>query len=152
MPGEDPRDDQIVAAYAEGDDVQLIAARFGSTPAEIERIVAVATQPPPVPSWPDLPQHRPDLPQHPPDPAGAVRFNPPPGWPPAPDGWLPPAGWRPDPSWPPPPPGWPLYRTEPPPRPADPIDQLRRLGELRDLGILTDDEFAAKKAELLGRL
>jgi len=33
-------------------------------------------------------------------------FNPPPGWPPAPQGWLPSAGWQPDPSWPPPPEGW----------------------------------------------
>jgi hypothetical protein len=33
-------------------------------------------------------------------------FNPPPGWPRAPDGWTPQPGWRPDPSWPPAPPGW----------------------------------------------
>lgn len=37
------------------------------------------------------------------------RFNPPPGWPPAPSPeWLPGRGWQPDPSWPDPPPGWPL--------------------------------------------
>lgn len=30
----------------------------------------------------------------------AFQFNPPPGWPPVPDGWLPPTGWTPDPSWP----------------------------------------------------
>lgn len=30
------------------------------------------------------------------------------------------------------------------------VDQLRKLGELRDGGILTDEEFAAKKASLLG--
>jgi len=35
-----------------------------------------------------------------------MRFNPPPGWPPAPPGWVPPPGWQPDPSWPDPPPGW----------------------------------------------
>ena len=34
------------------------------------------------------------------------RFNPPPNWPPAPDGWTPPAGWRPDPAWGPAPAGW----------------------------------------------
>ena len=34
------------------------------------------------------------------------RFNPPPNWPPAPDGWAPPAGWRPDPAWGPAPAGW----------------------------------------------
>ena len=32
------------------------------------------------------------------------------------------------------------------------IDQLKALGELRDAGILTEDEFAAKKADLLSRL
>lgn len=42
----------------------------------------------------------------------AVRFNPPPGWPPAPEGWQPPAGWRPDPAWPAPPPGWQLWVEE----------------------------------------
>ncbi len=35
---------------------------------------------------------------------------------------------------------------------ADPYEALRRLGELRDEGILTDEEFAGKKAELLARL
>ena len=34
----------------------------------------------------------------------------------------------------------------------DPADQIRKLGELRDEGLLTDEEFAAKKAELLDRL
>ncbi|TDC52265.1 SHOCT domain-containing protein [Jiangella ureilytica] len=32
------------------------------------------------------------------------------------------------------------------------IEQIRRLGELHGDGILTDEEFAAKKAELLRRL
>ena len=31
-------------------------------------------------------------------------------------------------------------------------DQIKRLGELRDAGFLTNDEFNAKKAELLARL
>lgn len=34
------------------------------------------------------------------------KFNTPPGWPPAPEGWLPTEGWAPDPSWPKPPRGW----------------------------------------------
>lgn len=34
----------------------------------------------------------------------------------------------------------------------DVIAQIRKLGELRDAGLLTDAEFDAKKAELLGRL
>jgi hypothetical protein len=33
---------------------------------------------------------------------------------------------------------------------ADPVEQLERLGELRDKGVLTDEEFAAQKAKLLG--
>jgi hypothetical protein len=39
----------------------------------------------------------------------AMRFNPPPGWPPAPTGWIAPPDWQPDPSWPEPPPGWRLW-------------------------------------------
>ena len=35
---------------------------------------------------------------------------------------------------------------------GDIINQIRRLGELRDAGLLTPEEFEAKKAELLGRL
>jgi hypothetical protein len=38
-----------------------------------------------------------------------LRFNPPPGWPPAPEGFAPPPGWRPDPAWPPAPAGWQLW-------------------------------------------
>ena len=38
-----------------------------------------------------------------------------------------------------------------PPAPAaDPIAQLKELGELRDSGVLTDEEFAAQKAKILG--
>ncbi len=44
-------------------------------------------------------------------------FNPPPGWPPAPPGWVPPQGWVPDPSWPPAPEGWQWWL---PPAPAQP--------------------------------
>lgn len=35
---------------------------------------------------------------------------------------------------------------------ADPIAQLEKLGSLRDAGILTEEEFAAKKAEILSRM
>ena len=45
-------------------------------------------------------------------------------------------------------------QTDPPP--SAPTDEtvtlLARLGQLRDAGVLTDEEFSAKKAELLGRL
>ena len=34
----------------------------------------------------------------------------------------------------------------------DPIEQLRKLGELRDAGVVTPEEFEAKKTELLSRL
>src|SRR5882762_144619 len=38
-----------------------------------------------------------------------MRFNPPPGWPTPPIGWMPPTGWAPDASWPTPPDGWQLF-------------------------------------------
>jgi hypothetical protein len=42
----------------------------------------------------------------------------------------------------------------PPPAPAQPssddrIGELRKLAELRDAGVLTEDEFAAEKAKIL---
>jgi Short C-terminal domain len=37
----------------------------------------------------------------------------------------------------------------PPPPPPDPIAQLKELAELKNQGILTEDEFAAQKAKLL---
>jgi hypothetical protein len=52
------------------------------------------------------------------------------------------------PAYPEPAPGYP----EPAPAApaADPIEQLRQLGELHAQGVLTDQEFAAQKARLLG--
>jgi hypothetical protein len=38
------------------------------------------------------------------------------------------------------------------PAAVDIPDQIRKLGELREAGLLTDDEFTAKKTELLERL
>jgi hypothetical protein len=38
----------------------------------------------------------------------------------------------------------------PAPAAPDPIAQLRELGELHAQGILTDEEFAAQKAKILG--
>jgi Short C-terminal domain len=37
-----------------------------------------------------------------------------------------------------------------PAAPPDPIEQLKQLGELHQQGVLTDEEFAAQKAKLLG--
>jgi hypothetical protein len=49
----------------------------------------------------------------------------------------------------------PTYAAPPPPPPpaapaADPIEQLTRLAALKDQGILTEEEFAAQKAKILG--
>ena len=35
---------------------------------------------------------------------------------------------------------------------ADPLEQLRKLAELRDAGLVTDAEFEAEKTELLRRV
>lgn len=48
------------------------------------------------------------------------KFNPAPGWPPAPDGFVPPAGWVPDPSWPPAPEGWSFWLDDSAGTPATP--------------------------------
>ena len=42
------------------------------------------------------------------------------------------------------------YAPQPAAPAPDPIQQLKQLGELRDQGILTEEEFAAQKAKLLG--
>jgi Short C-terminal domain len=47
------------------------------------------------------------------------------------------------------PPPEPEYAPEPAPAP-DPIQQLKELGALHEQSILTDEEFAAQKAKLLG--
>jgi hypothetical protein len=39
----------------------------------------------------------------------------------------------------------------PPPEPApDPVQQIKKLAELREQGILTEEEFAVEKKRLLG--
>jgi hypothetical protein len=35
---------------------------------------------------------------------------------------------------------------------ADPVHQLKELGELRDQGVLTDEEFAAQKTRILSSM
>ena len=45
----------------------------------------------------------------------------------------------------------PTYAAPPPAAPApDPIQQLKDLAELKQQGILTEEEFAAQKAKILG--
>ncbi|BFU44909.1 SHOCT domain-containing protein [Krasilnikovia sp. MM14-A1004] len=48
----------------------------------------------------------------------------------------------------------PYQQAAPPPPAASPqvdvIEQLKQLGQLRDQGVLTDEEFNAQKAKLLG--
>ncbi|MBS3177780.1 MULTISPECIES: PH domain-containing protein [unclassified Pseudoclavibacter] len=46
------------------------------------------------------------------------RFNPAPGWPAAPEGWMPHEGWQPDPTWPAAPEGWQVVVDDRAPAPA----------------------------------
>jgi hypothetical protein len=50
----------------------------------------------------------------------------------------------------PPPPGYGAAPEAPPAPAPDPIAQLKELGALHEQGILTDEEFAAQKAKILG--
>jgi Short C-terminal domain len=43
-----------------------------------------------------------------------------------------------------------VQEAPPPPPAADPIEQLTKLGQLRDSGVLTEEEFEAQKAKILG--
>lgn len=58
-------------------------------------------------------------------------FNPPPGWPKPPAGWIPPTGWTPDPTWPEPPAGWQLWLSDNPDEqaPAEPVVDTPDQGE-----------------------
>ena len=44
----------------------------------------------------------------------------------------------------------PPAQAAPPPAAGSTIDQLKELGELKSQGILTEEEFAAQKAKILG--
>jgi hypothetical protein len=43
----------------------------------------------------------------------------------------------------------PAYAPAPEPAAPDPIEELKRFADLRDQGILTEEEFAAQKAKIL---
>ncbi len=64
---------------------------------------------------------------------------------------------QPPPRRPPPAYQQPVYQQPPPPPPApaggisdDAIEQLKQLGALKEQGILTEEEFVAQKAKILG--
>jgi hypothetical protein len=44
----------------------------------------------------------------------------------------------------------PAYQQAPPEPAVDPIQQLKELAALKDQGVLTDAEFSAQKAKILG--
>lgn len=87
-------------------------------------------------------------------------FNPPPGWPKPPDGWVPPRGWTPDPSWPDPPEGWQLWlsgdsgsdqQVQSPselvtPEPARPEDAQEKLARLEAENASLRDQLDAVKS------
>src|SRR6185436_7097912 len=88
-------------------------------------------------------------------------FNPPPGWPKPPTGWVPPKGWTPDPAWPPPPSGWQLWLDADAPEPsgdsagspdvrsASPIDSVVALSSSNTGRMaLLEAENAALRAQL----
>ena len=54
---------------------------------------------------------------------------------------------QPEPAYQEPPP---QYQVPPPQPPQDMVQQLKDLAELKDQGILTEEEFAAQKARILG--
>jgi hypothetical protein len=64
-----------------------------------------------------------------------LQFNPPPGWPRPPEGWVPPPDWQPDPAWPPAPAGWPFYTDPTTPPPAAPVPRRQQLST-RSLGMV----------------
>jgi len=49
--------------------------------------------------------------------------------------------------------GWAGGAPVPPPGPGpSPVEVIRELGELRDTGLITEEEFQSKKTEILGRI
>ena len=69
------------------------------------------------------------------------RYNPAPGWPAGPAGWLPPRGWRPEPGWAPAPHGWPLVVPSDGELVEDPASSKRRDRELREWTAAATDRY-----------
>ncbi|MEU6666849.1 SHOCT domain-containing protein [Streptomyces sp. NPDC046727] len=47
---------------------------------------------------------------------------------------------------------YPAHSAPPSPQTTTPVEQLQQLAQLRDAGILSEEEFTAKKAEILARM
>lgn len=69
------------------------------------------------------------------------RYNPAPGWPAGPAGWLPPRGWRPQPEWAPAPDGWQLVLPSDGELVEDPASGKRRDQEVREWTAATADRY-----------
>ena len=48
-------------------------------------------------------------------------------------------------------PGWQSRHGAPPPSLSDPVEQLEKLAKLKESGALTEAEFEAEKAKILGQ-
>jgi hypothetical protein len=79
--------------------------------------------------------------------AGNPVFNPPPGWPQPPDGWVPPKGWSPDPSWPDSPDGWHLWLSSDSDAGEAPQPVPAAAGESRPQSVAADESVARLEAE-----
>lgn len=71
-----------------------------------------------------------------------MRFNPPPGWPRPPEGWVPPPGWNPDPSWPDLPDGWQLWLPDDEERDAEGAGPATAQGPLLDTPLSEPEPLA----------
>lgn len=75
----------------------------------------------------------------------AAEFNPPPGWPEPPSGWLPDAAWVPEPDWPPPPADWTFWVSTP-----TPAGDLAQVSAPEDYPTVDPRSYGTTEALLLG--
>jgi len=76
-----------------------------------------------------------------------LSFNPPPGWPKPPEGWVPPKGWTPDPKWPPAPPGWQLWIDHGAPPATEPSSGVTSAEAPLPMALGSDGRIAHLEAE-----